>query len=140
MDLDAARLPDGRFSLVREDGRQVCGRGRGHGPGGVEVVRGWRAVMIPIAATRRGRSGLLPEAAVKGIEEIRALMHGRIVEVRVSAGDRVDQGALLLVLEAMKMQNEIRATRPGVVESAGVAAGDTVEAGAALVSIRSDKI
>ena len=74
-----------------------------------------------------------------GIEEVRALMHGRIVEVRVAPGDRVEAGVLLLVLEAMKMQNEIRASRAGAVERVEVAGGQTVEGGAFMVSIRSEK-
>ena len=48
-------------------------------------------------------------------EEIRALMPGRVVEVAVAAGDRVEARSLLLVLEAMKMQNEIRTARGGLV-------------------------
>jgi biotin carboxyl carrier protein len=67
-------------------------------------------------------------------------MHGRIVEVRVAAGDRVEEGALLLVLEAMKMQNEIRASRSGVIERVQAQPGQTVEGGAFLLSIRSENI
>ena len=67
-------------------------------------------------------------------------MHGRIVEVRVAAGDHVEAGALLLVLEAMKMQNEIRASRPGDVERVEVVPGQTVEGGAFMLSIRSENI
>jgi biotin carboxyl carrier protein len=134
---DAARLPDGRFSLLFEDGRQVCGRIRERGPDGVEVVRGGGAVRVPIARTRRPRAGRPPDAG--GVEEIRALMHGRIVEVCVATGSRVEEGVLLLVLEAMKMQNEIRASRAGVIERLSVSSGQTVEGGEFLLSIQSDK-
>ena len=137
-DLDAVRLPDGRLSLLFEDGRQVSGRGRARGQEDVEVVRGARAVSIPISKARRGRAGRLGDADRGGFEEVRALMHGRIVEVRVTAGDRVEAGALLLVLEAMKMQNEIRASLAGIIERAEVSSGQTVEGGAFLLSIRSE--
>lgn len=70
-------------------------------------------------------------------EEIRAQMPGRVVEVSVRPGDRVQPGSLLLVLEAMKMQNEIRAERSGVVGRVMVAAGEAVEGGAALLAIES---
>jgi len=70
-----------------------------------------------------------------GDEEVRALMPGRVVEVAVAAGDEVEAGALLLVLEAMKMQNEIRATRAGRVLRVDVEAGKPVDGGAPLVTL-----
>ena len=140
-EVDAVELPDGRFSLLFADGRQFCARGISRGGTGVDVVSGGVARRVPVARTRQESPGRLSSLETDGgIDEVSAPMHGRIVEVRVAPGDRVEAGGLLLVLEAMKMQNEIRAARPGVVESAGVAGGDTVEAGAALISIRSDKI
>ena len=140
-EVDAVELPDGRFSLLFADGRQFCARGIPRGGEGVDVVSGGIVRRVPVARTRQESPGRLSSLETDGgIDEVSAPMHGRIVEVRVAAGDRVEASGLLLVLEAMKMQNEIRATRPGVVESAGAAAGDTVEAGAALISIRSDRI
>ena len=62
-------------------------------------------------------------------------MPGLIVRVEVTAGQRVEAGAGLVVVEAMKMENELRASRPGVVETVHVAAGQAVEKGAALVTL-----
>jgi biotin carboxyl carrier protein len=139
-ELDAAVLADGRISLLFVDGRQFCGRAIARGGEGVDVVSGGRSRRVPMSRTRQERSGRLGALdAAGGFEEIRALMHGRIIEVRVAAGDRVEAGMLLLVLEAMKMQNEIRASQPGVVERVEVAADQTVEAGVLMLSIRSDK-
>jgi acetyl/propionyl-CoA carboxylase alpha subunit len=141
-EFDAALLPDGRISLLFGDGRQFCGRGIPRGGDGVDVVSGGRARRVSIGRTRQERAGGLGDldaAAAGGVEEIRALMHGRIIEVRVGAGDRVEAGSLLLVLEAMKMQNEIRASQPGAVERIEVAADQTVEAGVLMLSIRSVK-
>jgi biotin carboxyl carrier protein len=137
-EFDVALLPDGRISLLFGDGRQFCGRGIPRGADGVDVVSGGRARRVSIGRTRQERAGRLANLdAAGGFEEIRALMHGRIIEVRVVAGDRVEAGSLLLVLEAMKMQNEIRASQPGAVERLEVAADQTVEAGFLMLSIRS---
>jgi biotin carboxyl carrier protein len=136
---EAARLPDGRVSLLFPDGRQLCGRALSRGREGVDVAAGSSARRVPLTKSRPTAAGPAEESGGGGgTEEVRALMHGRIVEIRVSAGDRVEAGSILLVLEAMKMQNEIRAARAGTVERAQVAAGQTVEGGALMVSIRSD--
>ncbi|MEO6990708.1 MAG: biotin carboxylase N-terminal domain-containing protein, partial [Candidatus Baltobacteraceae bacterium] len=62
-------------------------------------------------------------------------MHGLVVEVLVKAGDAVDEGQVLAVIEAMKMMNEIQAHRPGTVERVHVSAGATVEAQTPLVTL-----
>ncbi len=139
-ELDAAVLPDGRISMLFEDGRQFCGRGIPRGGEGVDVVSRGRPRRVSMSRTRQERAGRLANLeGSREFEEVRALMHGRIVEVRVAAGDRVEAGALLLVLEAMKMQNEIRASLAGAVLRVEVAADQTIEAGVLMLSIRSDK-
>ena len=62
-------------------------------------------------------------------------MGGKVVEVKVKAGDKVKKGDLLLVYEAMKMENEIQADRAGVVTKINVNKGDSVLEGAAIVTI-----
>jgi pyruvate carboxylase subunit B len=62
-------------------------------------------------------------------------MPGMVVRVEVEVGQRVDAGAGLVVVEAMKMENEIRASRPGVVAEVHVGVGQPVEKGAPLVTI-----
>lgn len=64
-----------------------------------------------------------------------APMPGRVVAVRVAPGDALEKGALLLVIEAMKMQNELFAAGAGQVEAVLVKAGDAVERGAPLIHI-----
>jgi propionyl-CoA carboxylase alpha chain len=58
---------------------------------------------------------------------------GTVVAVGVAAGDEVEAGQELLVIEAMKMQHVVRADRAGRVESLPVRAGSTVDVGAVLV-------
>ena len=52
-----------------------------------------------------------PRHLVAGGKTVRAPMPGLIVQVSVTAGDQVERGDLLCVLEAMKMNNQIRAPR-----------------------------
>jgi len=68
-----------------------------------------------------------------GAEEVRAPMQGTIVKTAVAEGDEVKAGALLVVLEAMKMENHINAPRDGTVTKVAVAAGQNVESGATIV-------
>jgi glutaconyl-CoA/methylmalonyl-CoA decarboxylase subunit gamma len=55
-------------------------------------------------------------------------MPGRVIEVRVKEGDRVEKGAVLLVLEAMKMRNEITSPTDGFVRRLTVSAGTNARA------------
>jgi biotin carboxyl carrier protein len=66
---------------------------------------------------------------------VAAYMPGRVVAVAVAAGQTIEAGAALVVLEAMKMQNEIQAERAGTVVHVHVAAGQAVELGDPLVEI-----
>ena len=64
---------------------------------------------------------------------LRAPMPGKVVAVSVHAGDEVEKGAPLLVLEAMKMEHTISAPRKGVVAVLHYAVGDQVPDGAELL-------
>jgi pyruvate carboxylase subunit B len=59
-------------------------------------------------------------------------MPGNIVEVRVKAGDHVDPGDVVCVLEAMKMKNMIRANRAGIISAVDVVPGQAVDYGEIL--------
>jgi biotin carboxyl carrier protein len=74
-------------------------------------------------------------AAVAGEAVVMPPMPGRIVEVRVQDGERVAPGAVLLVLEAMKMRNEVTAPIGGVVRDLAVREGSNVRAREAMLRI-----
>jgi acetyl-CoA/propionyl-CoA carboxylase biotin carboxyl carrier protein len=80
-----------------------------------------------------------PKAAAAGSGAgngtVSAPMQGTIVKVLVSAGDTVEVGQSLLVLEAMKMENHINAEAAGTIADVRVAAGDTVGTGDVLCVI-----
>jgi biotin carboxyl carrier protein len=105
------------------------------------VVEGWRFEATVEDAdraelrdrARRDRSGT---STTDGPLEIRAIIPGRVVEVRVAVGDLVEAGQALLVVDAMKMQNELRTPQAGTVAALGVGAGSTVEIGDVLVVLR----
>ena len=63
------------------------------------------------------------------------LMPGAIMEVNVAVGDAVDEGDVLLVLEAMKMQNEVTAPVAGTVAEINVQTGDNVDRRTMMVRI-----
>lgn len=76
-----------------------------------------------------------PAAAPAGGETVNSPMPGTILDVKVKAGDKVEEGQVLMVLEAMKMENEIMAPVSGTVASVNVSAGSTVASGDVLCSI-----
>lgn len=65
--------------------------------------------------------------------EVAAPIPGVIIEVLVKAGDAVQYGQELCVLEAMKMKNSIRANCEGVISEVLVANGDQVKHGQILI-------
>lgn len=68
---------------------------------------------------------------------VSAPMPGVVVALPVQVGERVDRGAIVAVIEAMKMENSIVSTRAGVVREIHVSIGREVERGQALVSLES---
>lgn len=70
-----------------------------------------------------------------GRQNVSAPMPGKVIRLLVNAGDTVEVGQGLIVVEAMKMQNEMKASRPGRVSEIRVSAGDTVGAGDTLLVI-----
>ncbi len=60
---------------------------------------------------------------------------GTVLRVSVAAGDRVAAGAVLVVLESMKMEHVVEAATPGVIDAILVAPGDTVQTGDVLLEV-----
>jgi biotin carboxyl carrier protein len=112
---------------------------RGGGPIEV-VVDGWRFLLevedAERAALRARATRARSHGVLAGPAEIRAMIAGRVVGVTVVAGDRVERGDALLVVEAMKMQNQVTAPRAGSIERVAVSAGQTIEQGDLLLILR----
>lgn len=80
----------------------------------------------PAPAPAREEKPAAAEPSVAGGVTERAPMPGSVLEIKVQAGDQVQKGDVLLVLEAMKMENEIAASQDGTVAEILVNKGDTV--------------
>ena len=66
-------------------------------------------------------------------------MPGVVLEVLVSAGQSVEAGQTLMILEAMKMEHRIVASESGLVTSVHFNAGDRVEQGANLLDVEASE-
>ncbi|MGA7248617.1 MAG: acetyl-CoA carboxylase biotin carboxyl carrier protein subunit, partial [Candidatus Cybelea sp.] len=68
---------------------------------------------------------------------VSAPMPGRIVKIAIRDGERVEEHALLIVLEAMKMEHRIEAPAEATVNAVHVKEGQIVSAGTPLVELGS---
>lgn len=68
-------------------------------------------------------------------EAIKSPMPGNILKINVTQGQKVNEGDVLIILEAMKMENEITASKAGTVAQIAVTKGQVVETGTPLVVI-----
>lgn len=70
-----------------------------------------------------------------GEYHLKAPMPGMVVSVPVEAGQQVQKGDVLIILESMKMQNELKSPRAGTVARLRVSVGDRVEKKDTLLSV-----
>ena len=74
-------------------------------------------------------------AAPAGATTVEAPMPGKILNIKVSEGQAVKFGEVVVIMEAMQMETEIVAPADGTVSKILVKAGDSVDTGAALVAL-----
>lgn len=87
----------------------------------------------PVAAAAPAAAAA-PVAVAAG-EAVKSPMPGNILKINVTQGQQVNEGDVIMVLEAMKMENEIVATRSGTIAQIAVSKGAVVETGAVLAVI-----
>ena len=126
-------VPEPGVYSVLMDGRSYEARVEEHPDCLVVVIDGYRfeaEVRDPRRWSRKS-SG----RGADGIQTVTAPMPGKIVRVLVAAGDSVEPGQGVIVVEAMKMQNEMKVPRAGKVLNVSVKEGATVVAGEVLATI-----
>jgi biotin carboxyl carrier protein len=69
-------------------------------------------------------------------DHLRAPMPGAVVACSVKAGDPVEEGDLLLVIESMKLETPFKAWRAGVIEEVRCGVGQTFDRDALLLSMK----
>lgn len=79
------------------------------------------------------------QAAGEGEDTLKATMPGQIIAVLVSAGEVVERGQTLVLMEAMKMELRVVAPYGGRVSNVFVTQGETVERGQTLVELALDE-
>jgi acetyl-CoA/propionyl-CoA carboxylase biotin carboxyl carrier protein len=92
------------------------------------------ATAAPRPAARRV-SGAQAAAGGGGAAALTAPMQGTIVKVAAQNGDRVAEGDVIVVVEAMKMEQPLQAHRAGTIAGLSVEPGTTVTAGATICTI-----
>ena len=88
----------------------------------------------PVQAAPAPAAAPAAPAAAGGIK-VEAPMSGKILAVKASAGQKVEKGEVLMVLEAMKMENDIVAPEDGTVASVNASVGQAVESGDVLATL-----
>ncbi|HDZ47020.1 hypothetical protein LCGC14_0154890 [marine sediment metagenome] len=86
----------------------------------------------PASAPKEGAPA--PGAGGSG-ESIDAPLAGNIFKVNVRPGDKVAEGDVVIILEAMKMETEVRASSAGTVSKVNVSEGDSVAVGDSLIEL-----
>jgi len=91
----------------------------------------------PAPAAKKAAPARKPAApaGAQGGVAINSPMNGTIVDVKAKVGDKVTNGTVIAVLEAMKMENDIVSDRDGVIASINVSKGDSVETGALVATL-----
>jgi biotin carboxyl carrier protein len=138
--IDVARIDANTWSLLIDEGGRICSHevtlAVGAEAGVLNVRVNGAPVAVRVNGTRRlGRKDQGAQAGGSGPLGVLAPMPGKIVRVLVRAGEAVQAGQPLIVIEAMKMENELRAAGAGTVADIQVREGQSVEAGALLAVI-----
>ena len=118
------------YEIEVEAGKAIC---LAEYEAAAPVVAPAAAPVAPVAAP----AAATPAApiAIGNGETVSAPMPGTVLKVNVTAGQTVQAGDLLIVLEAMKMENEIVSPVSGTVTQVVATKGASVETGAPLIVI-----
>ena len=130
-------LVDGQPFVVGFDEGRVLVDGTPHDVRleGDQAVVGGITYALGIEGLEEDQAGPREAAGAAGEGAVTAIMPGKIIRVLVAEGDEVEEGDVICILEAMKMENELKAPRSGVVRVLCVESGQDVEMGSVIAEI-----
>jgi len=102
---------------------------------GADAARNGSGPAAPRKAARR--SERKAAASSGGPDTLPSPLQGNMWKVLVKQGDTVEEGQLLCIIEAMKMENEITAHKAGTIVELPIAEGAPIQAGAPIATIKS---
>ncbi|HEX4075199.1 MAG TPA: biotin/lipoyl-containing protein [Candidatus Acidoferrales bacterium] len=155
IEIGSDAMGDGRRLLCTIDGREIEADATEVAPGiysiliggasfevrvertgaGLRITSAGREYAAQIRDPRQWRRNRSATAEAGGSQRVVAPMPGKVIRVLVKAGEAVEAGKGIVVVEAMKMQNEVRSPKSGRVERVLVSEGQTVSAGDALAIV-----
>ena len=136
----------GQVGVRKNCPTQTCAPATGNGSEYTVSVNG-KSYAIKLDGAKASVNGKSYEISVKeGIdkksvassgagEEIKAGVPGNVLKIEATEGSSVQEGDVIMVLEAMKMEIEVKSTKTGTVQSILVAQGDKVVTGQALAIV-----
>ncbi len=141
-ELEARSFGGGEYLLVHEGRVYECRAGAEPGAepgasarGSLRVSVGAREYGVTLTDPKHLRGAGASGGEQGGRAQIKAPMPGKVVRVLVEAGQTVEAGQPVVVVEAMKMQNELKAPKSGIVAELRAETGATVNAGDILATI-----
>ena len=137
-ELEARGVGAGEYLLIHGGRVYECRIGAEPGAGGRGALRvsvGAREYGVRLTDPKHLRGAGASGGEQGGRVQVKAPMPGKVVRVLVEAGQAVESGQGLVVVEAMKMQNELKSPKAGSVAELRAEAGATVNAGDVLVVV-----
>lgn len=141
VEADIAAVADTPLRHLLADGESyalVAGPGGARGEWDVHFDGSRYEVEVVDERTKAIREVTGDMDAHAGPKPVKAPMPGMVMRVEVEAGQSVEEGQGLVIVEAMKMENELKAEAAGVVAKICVEAGEAVEKGAVLVEFEAE--
>lgn len=89
-------------------------------------------VLSPIPKRKRALSA---RAALQTGDSLTSPMQGTVIKIEVTEGQTVEEGELIVVLEAMKMEQPLKAHKSGKISNLNISVGDTLASGTLLCKI-----
>jgi biotin carboxyl carrier protein len=138
-EVEARRVSADEYLLLNEGRVYECGVGAETGAAGVrgalQVSVGGREYGVRLTDPKHLRGAGPAAGHDAGRAQVTAPMPGKVVRVLVEAGQTVEAGQGVVVVEAMKMQNELKSPKAGTVVELRAREGVTVNAGDVLVIV-----